>query len=377
MPNAVLDPCEEAAGILPVKSNPLLHYRPRFPLLGQCVYLNSDSIGAAPLSVKRVLDDYWRTLESGQYSAWPRWLNEVRAHTGEIAEFLAAPPDSVISGASIATLFSRVIACFAFRERPRVVVSDSGFPSAHIVLRAFRRYGAELSVAHGGERIAVDPEQVAEALDERTQLVCVSHIASATGALLDVAPIVRRAREIGALVALDAGRSIGAVPVDVNALDVDFAFGASHGWLCGSPENAFLYVRPSLLRDLDLVPSEWNPAELGTATVLPSMLSRPGLAILRDAGIVAIRALSLARTDRIIDRADQAGLAVATPRLHQRRGGIVALRFPGDDDVARQLAASNFVCGYHGGIRIAPHFYNTDDEVERFMDELVRLARER
>ena len=113
----------------------------------------------------------------------------------------------------------------------------------------------------------------------------------------------------------------------------------------------------------------------GTPAVLPALLSRPGLAILREIGVDAIRRRSLALTDHIIARADEAGLAVASPRPHERRGGIVALRFPGDDAVARELVASGFVCSYRGGLRIAPHFYNTDEEIDRFMDELVRRVR--
>jgi kynureninase len=106
------------------------------------------------------------------------------------------------------------------------------------------------------------------------------------------------------------------------------------------------------------------------------LFSRPGLTIVRGVGVETIRATSLARTDRIIARADEAGLPVATPRSYARRGGIVALRFPGDAKVAQSLIAAGFVCSHRGGIRIAPHFYNTDGEIDRFMDELVKRARE-
>jgi kynureninase len=114
----------------------------------------------------------------------------------------------------------------------------------------------------------------------------------------------------------------------------------------------------------------------GTPAVLPSLFSRPGLAIVRKIGVSAIRRRSLTQTDRLIARADEARLAVATPRARDRRGGIVALRFPGDAAVARDLVANGFICSYRGGLRIAPHFYNTDEEIDRFMDELVCRVRE-
>jgi kynureninase len=153
-------------------------------------------------------------------------------------------------------------------------------------------------------------------------------------------------------------------------------------------------VRPSLVQSLEPAATGWIAAAdplsfeaqtawasntrrfaSGTPAVLPSLMSRPGLAIVREIGVDTIRALSLHRTDRIIACADAAGLPVATPRARERRGGIVALRFPGDALVARTLVERNFVCSYRGGIRIAPHFYNTDEEIERFMSTLVTLAR--
>jgi kynureninase len=369
-------------------------YRSEFPLLSQCVYLNSNATGATPRSAKLVLQEYWRTLERWRDNVWRDWLHDLHRHADEIAALLGAPAGSVVCDTNVATLLARVASCFDFQARPGVVTTDLEFPSVPFVLHAFRRYGAVLTVVPSGDGIAIDAEQIARAIDERTQLVCVSHATFATGALLDVEPIVRRARHVGALVALDAYQSAGVVPIDVGALDVDFVLGGAHKWLCGSYESAFLYVRPSLIQHLEPAATGWmataDPLSFevsntwatdarrfasGTPAVLPSLLSRPGLAIVREISIDSIRRLSLARTDRIISRADEAGLQVATPRAHEQRGGIVALRFPGDAGVARALIERGFVCSYRGGIRLAPHFYNTDDEVERFLDELVRLAR--
>ena len=369
-------------------------YRSMFPLVDECVYLNSNSTGAIPRSVRRVLDQYWYTIADWRDEVWSHWLNELAVHSDQIAALLGAPARSVICDTNLATLLGRVMSCFDFQKRPRIVTTDLEFPSVSFVLRGFRRYGAEASVVRSADRVEVDPEQVAAAIDERTQLVCISHAAFATGALVDVAPIVRRARQFGALVALDVYQSVGVVPIDVQTLGVDFVLGGAHKWLCGAFESAFLYIRPSLLQHLEPAATGWfasadplsfetptrwaNDARRfasGTPAVLPTLMSRPGLAIVREIGVPAIRALSLARTDRLIERADDAGIYVATPRPHHRRGGIVAIRFPGDVRVARALIAAGFVCSYRDGIRIAPHFYNTDEEVDLFMSELVRLSR--
>jgi selenocysteine lyase/cysteine desulfurase/tryptophan 2,3-dioxygenase len=368
--------------------------RGEFPLLERCVYLNSNSAGAAPRAAKLALEDYWRTVENWRDEAWERWWNELDGHANAIAGLLGAPPGSVVCDSNLATLFGRVMSCFDYRERPRVVTSDLEFPSVPFVVRAFQRYGAAAVIVPSRDGVAVDVEGVVAAIDERTQLVCVSHATFATGALLDVAPIVRRAREVGALVLLDAYQSVGVLPIDVAALDVDFLLGGAHKWLCGSYESAFLYVRPALLPGLEPAATGWigsaDPLSFapatrwaetarrfagGTPAVLPALFSRPGLAIVRDLGLETIRSVSLSHTDHIIARADEARLSVVTPRDHARRGGIVALRFPGDASVARALIAAGQVCSYRGAIRVAPHFYSTTAEIDRFMDELVRLTR--
>lgn len=367
-------------------------WREEFPVLARCVYLNSNATGATPRAAKRMLDTYWRTIENWRDEVWERWWQDLGKHADDLAAFLHAPPGSVVCDSNVATLFARVMSSFDYRARPHVITSDLEFPSIPFIARAFARYGAVPIVVPSRDD-EIDVERVVRAIDERTQLVCLSHATFATGAVLDLAPIVRRAREVGALVALDAYQSVGVMPVDVGALDVDFLFGGAHKWLCGSYESAFLYVRPSLLPGLRPAATGWiataDPLSFtpqsewadtarrfagGTPAMLPILFSRPGLAIVRGVGIETIRATSLVRSDRIITRADEAKLAVATPRSYARRGGIVTLRFPGDADVARALIANDFVCSYRGGLRIAPHFYNSDDEIDRFMDELIRRA---
>jgi selenocysteine lyase/cysteine desulfurase len=315
-------------------------------------------------------------------------------HADNLADFLNAPAGSVVCDTNLATLFSRVMSSFSYGERPRVVTSDLEFPSIPFIMRAFERYGAEAVVVPSLDNTTFDIEQIVNAIDERTRLVCLSHAAFTTGAVLDVAPIVKRAREVGALVALDAYQSVGTMPIDVQELDCDFLLGGAHKWLCGSYESAFLYVRPSLLSSLRPAATGWiagaDPLTFapqtawadsarrfagGTPAMLPILFSQPGLEIIRRVGIETIRAMSLVRTDRIIARADAADLPVATPRPHARRGGIVTLRFDGADRVARELIAAGFVCSYRNGLRIAPHFYNSDDEIDQFMDELVKRAR--
>jgi selenocysteine lyase/cysteine desulfurase/tryptophan 2,3-dioxygenase len=372
-----------------------LQARAEFPLLAQCVYLNSNSTGALPRAARRALDGYWQTLETWRDEIWERWWQELAAYAIDLASLLGAPVGSIACDSNLATLFGRLLSCFDYRTRPRVVSTALEFPSTAFILRAFRRYGADPVFVPSRDGISIDVEQLVREIDERTQLVCLSHATYSTGALIEIDPVVRRAREVGALVALDAYQSVGAVPIDVARLDVDFLLAGAHKWLCGSLESAFLYARPALLPQLEPAATGWIASQdplsfaplaswasdarrlvAGTPAVLPALMSRPGLALIRDVGLDEIRRLSLTRTDYIIARADEAGLPIATPRSHAQRGAIVTLRFAHDATVARKLVAAGFICSYRDGIRIAPHFYNGDDEIGRFMDMLVRTARE-
>jgi kynureninase len=368
--------------------------RSEFPVLGGCTYLNSNSTGATPRGVRAVLARHADLLDAWRDEAWEGLWADWIGYADALARFLGAPAGSVVTDGSVSTLLGRVASALSFRgERRRVVTTDLEFPTVPFLFQGFARHGAELVVVPS-ENGRVDEERLAAAIDERTELVCVTHASFATGALLDLAPVVRRARAAGALVAVDAYQSVGVVPVDVGALGVDFLLGGAHKWLCGALDSAFLYVRPALLPSLRPAATGWiaseNPLAFGpardyaptarrfasgTPAVLPAQVSRVGLDLLASAGIGAIREHSLACTDRVLARADEAGLRAITPRPHARRGGVAALSFPGDAEVARRLVARGFVCSHRGALRVAPHVYNTLEEVDRFMDALLDEAR--
>ena len=130
--------------------------------------------------------------------------------------------------------------------RPRIVCSAADFPSIIYLLRAQTSLGYELTIVPAGDDGTADSEQIADAIDERTALVAISHVLFRTSFILDPRPIVERAHAVGARVALDLYQAAGIIPVDLAALGVDFAAGGCLKWLCGGPGNAFLYVRPDL-----------------------------------------------------------------------------------------------------------------------------------
>ncbi|MFC9432213.1 aminotransferase class V-fold PLP-dependent enzyme [Nocardia sp. NPDC057030] len=358
--------------------------RAQFPVLETCVYLNSNSTGALPRGVEQVLDRYWSTMRTWRDDAWGGWLGELAGYTRALSEFLGAPPGTVVTDTNLTTLLGRLATCFDFRgERTRVITTDREFPTVPFLWQGFARYGAERVVAD------FDTDAVVSAIDERTLLVCVAHGSYTTGALLDLDRIVTRAHELGALVIADTFQTAGVVPLDVRALGIDFVLGGAGKWMCGA-HTAFLYARTELLPTLRPAATGWfaggDPLSFrpaadwapdaqrlagGTPIPLTAMISRVGLDLIAGVGAQTIRAHSLRCTDRILARAADADIPIRTPRAAVQRGGVVCLAFPGDETVRKRLAARGLVCSWREGMRVAPHMYNTLDEVDAFMDAVI------
>ena len=369
--------------------------RREFPVLATGIYLNSNSTGALPIAAREGLDSFGSTWAAWRDEVWKeRFFPALAEHGDALAALVNGPRGSVVTDANVATLLGRVVSCFSFQERPRLVTTTLDFPTAPFLFGGFSRYGAEAVVVPSRDGVTIDLEALLAAIDERTRLVCIPHATPGTGALVDLAAVVARARSVGALVAVDAFATVGAVPIDVTALDVDFLLGGSHKFLCGMGA-AFLYVKPALLPSLSPAATGWMGTEdplafgdglrhasgtrrflAGTPNVMGAFVSLPGLKMVTTLGLAAIRERSLVLTQRVITRAKEANLGVASPESPERRGAIASLSFPGDANVHKRLLAQSMVSSYRGYLRVAPHFYSTDEEIDAFMDALVTFARE-
>ena len=260
------------------------------------------------------------------------------------------------------------------------------FPSVRYLYQA----QPDLDVA-----VCEDDTAIVDAIDERTLLVPISHVLFKTGEIQDVEPIVRRAHEVGARVILDCYQSAGIVPFDVTALDVDFAVGGSVKWLCGGPGNGWLYVRPDLCEQLEPTFTGWQAHErpfgfeeemeyaqgatrflTGTPNVPALYAATAGYDLIEEVGVERIRENSLHQTQLLIDLADAAGFEVRSPRDASRRGGTVTVHVQEFPAVYRELMERQVICDFRpdAGIRLGPHFFNSDDELRRTIAEIGEIV---
>jgi kynureninase len=377
-------------------------YRDRFPILGTCTYLINHSLAAMPAAAEDNLREYARMWRERGIRSWAEGWWEMPVTVGDqLGRILGAPPGSIVMHQNVTVAEAIVLSCFTEAvDRNRVVYEEANFPSVRYLYQAQPQL----------EVVAVEDDRaIVDAIDERTLLVPISHVLFKNAEIQDVEPIVRRAHEAGAHVVLDCYQSAGVLPFDLTALDVDFAVGGSVKWLCGGPGAGWLYVRPDLAERLEPTLVGWQGHArpfafepdleyadgarrflTGTPNVPALYAASAGYDVIEEVGVERIRERSLALTRLLIDLCDEAGLEVVSPREPERRGGTVVVSTPDHAAVHRELTAREVICDFRpdstpgrtsravadgaGGVRLGPHFFNSEDELRHALGELADIV---
>jgi kynureninase len=373
--------------------------REEFPTLASGIHLLSHSLGPVPRAARESMIGYYdawehHTSEDAWASSW--W--EMSARVGDqIARVLGGDAGSVQiqPNASIALL--SVASCFDLRssKRNKIVATALDFPSMQYIWDAQTQIGAVVEIVQSEDGIAVETEAILNAIDDSTALVALSHVSFRSSSRIDVEAVVERAHNAGALVLLDVYQSAGAVELRANKWEVDFLIGGTIKWLCGGPACGYLYVRPDLQKDLQPrltgwvaheAPFDFAPPPMrydgsvrrfaqGTPSI-PALYSvLPGLRIIEEVGVKTIRAESERRTQWMADIALERGWKVNSPREVNKRGGSVMIAVDDGPAMVKRLAERKvFVdCRPGVGLRMSPHFFNTDEEVREAMEILADL----
>ena len=345
-----------------------------------------------PAAAEERLAEYARTWKERGIRSWAEGWWEMPLTVGDqIGRIIGAPPGSTVMHQNVAVAEAIVLSCFrpVDAHRNRVVYEEGNFPSVRYLYQA----QPELDVV-----VVPNDEAIVDAIDERTLLVPITHVLFKTAEIQDVEAIVSRAHEVGAHVVLDAYQSAGIVPLDVTALNVDFAVGGSVKWLCGGPGNGWLYVRPDLAEVLEPTFMGWQAharpfgfePELeyaegaarfltGTPNVPALYAGTAGYDVIEEIGVERIRENSIRQTELLIDLLDDAGFEVRSPRDPARRGGTVTVRTPEFQAVHKELAERQILCDFRpdAGLRLGPHYYNSDEELRFAVEQIQEIVRDR
>ena len=374
--------------------DPLLAFREEFPILEKTTYLVSNSLGPMPRTVPEKLAEYARDWGDLGVKAWNRGWWELPVDVGnEIAPLINADNGEIVMMPNVTIAQTAVLSSIDFtKERDTVVMTELDFPSVRYAFAEMaEKLGARVVVVRSDDGLTIDRDRLLAAIDERTRLVAVSHVLFRSSFFMDVDAICARAHQVGALVSLDSFHAVGVVPVDVKRSKTDFLTGGVLKWLCGGPGACFLYVSPSVRDKLKPALTGWQAHArpfafeetmeftsgafrwLNGTPVIPALYAAAeGPKILRRAGVDAIREKSVRLTSHLIDLADARGYTVNAPRDPARRGGTVAIDVPHGYEVTQHLLSRNILVDYRvgAGIRIAPHFFTREDELDEAVSEI-------
>ena len=376
-------------------------HRAEFPTLASGIHLLSHSLGPVPRAARDSMLAYidaWEhhTSEDAWATSW--W--ELSRRVGDrIAHILGGQPGSVQIEPNASLALATVASCFDFKSdaRNKVVTTALDFPSMEYFWDAQRQTGAQIEVVPSADGISVPLERILDAIDNQTCLVALAHTSYRSSSRIDARAIVERAHQKGALVLLDVYQSAGVVPLKAADWNVDFLIGGTIKWLCGGPSCGYLYVRPDLQRDLRPRLTGWvahdAPFEFAHAPMryarsvrrfaqgtpsIPALYSAiPGLEIIEAVVIAEIAEESKRRTQWMIDFASERGWTINTPRDMDQRGGSVMIGVDDAKLMAERLSEQKVFVDWRpgAGLRISPHFFNTDEEIEESLNILAELIK--
>jgi kynureninase len=369
------------------RADPLLAYRDRFPILSHTNYLISNSLGAVPRGVEASLRTYYEAWATRGVRAWEDGWWEMASGLGDLfAPLIGARPGEIVFQPGVTLAHAVVMSAIDYwREWNKIVTDAMHFPSILYLIDQQLRSGAKVTIIPSDDGITVDTDRVIDAIDDKTAIVSLSHILFKSAYIHDVAAITAKARQVGAITIIDGYQAVGTIPIDVRSLGIDVYIGGCLKWLCGGPGAAFLWVDPDVGRRMQPKLTGWMAHQQpfafapelarrndawrflnGTPSIPALYAARPGLEIINEVGVEAIRAKSLRQTNRLLELAEQAGYRCTTPRDPSRRGGTVAIDVENGYEISKSLKSLDIMCDYRpgAGVRLSPHFYNHDDELE-------------
>lgn len=379
-------------------NDPLLSWRKEFPALDKTVYLISHSLGAMPRRTRDQLNAYADAWSTRSIRAWEEGWWEMPVSVGNlIAKIIGAGEGQVTMHPNVSVCQSLIASCFDWRGARNKIVSEGlNFPSNLYIHRRLESLGARVVTVPSNDGFTVPLDNLLAAIDRETLLVSVSHVIFKSAFIQDLRAITERAHEMGALVVADVYQSAGTVPLNVRELGVDFATGGSVKWLCGGPGAGYLYVRRELWPSLEPRLTGWmahrNPFDFdggpmqfaddayrflhGTPNIPGLYAARSGYEIINEVGVENIRAKSIRQTSLLIELVENAGYRVNSPCDPALRGGTVTVDVPNGYEITQELLRRDFLVDYRpgAGIRIAPHFYTKDEELQSAVQEIQSLA---
>ncbi|MGH2699032.1 MAG: aminotransferase class V-fold PLP-dependent enzyme [Actinomycetota bacterium] len=376
-------------------------YRDEFPILAERTYLISASLGPLSVRARRAAGehlDLWQRL--GPEELWfAHAFPKLAQCRDQFSQIIGADPDEVAIVPSVSSGLSSIASCLDYETRNKVVLSDMDFPTNGYVWRAQQRRGAKPDFVPSADGIRVQADDVVARIDDQTAMVNINRVLFESSWIMDLPSIVEAAHGAGSYVVVDDFHGSGIVPVDVHQLGIDFLVSGALKWLMGGQGIAFLYCRRDLIERMQPLVVGWfgtkhpfdfdrsgldlhddaRRFETGTYTLPQAWTACAGMEMILEVGVDRIRARNQELTQLIIEKTDESGLELLSPRQKDLRGGLVRVRVPGGrpnaERILHELFKRDVVLDQRGdALRISPHFFSTEHDIERCFEELNQVV---
>ncbi|TML72734.1 MAG: aminotransferase class V-fold PLP-dependent enzyme [Actinobacteria bacterium] len=380
-------------GRRPLRYGPLPdRIRHRFPIFDQRVYINSCSQGALSDAVRGSYDQYLNDWDE-KGAPWEYWVERQEAARASFAGLINATADEVAVTTSLSAGVASLASGFRFARRSKVVLTDWEFPTIGQIWHAQEARGARVVHVPEAADGTLPIEHFERAIDDDTLLVSITHVCYRNGATTDVRKIVDLAHERGAYVLLDAFQSVGSLPIDVEALDVDFLGAGVLKYLLGSAGLGFFYCRRGLVDKIwptatgwfadqnifEMDHTDYSPAataarfQSGTPPVPAIYAGIAGMGLMQEIGIEETREHVNGLNSRLIAGLDELKATVVTPRRPKRRGALICVKSTDAPALVAALGREGIVTSERdSNLRISAHAYNSVDDVDAVLASLQR-----
>jgi selenocysteine lyase/cysteine desulfurase len=388
---------ERAPAERPRESGPLPdRVRHRFAIFERLVYINSCSQGALSDSVRKAYQAYLEDWDE-KGAPWEYWMERTEAARVAFARLVGADADEVAVTTSLSAGVSALASGLRYAgKRSKIVLTDYEFPTVGQIWHAQASRGARVVHVPAAPDGTVPIEHFERVIDDETLIVSITHVSYRSGSLLDAERITRLAHERGALVLLDAYQSVGSLPVDARALDVDFLAAGVLKYLLGSAGLGFLYCRRELVERFWPTATGWfadedvfamdhrdySPSrtatrfQSGTPPIPPIYAGIAGIELMEEIGVADTREHVNALNSRLLDGLDELRARVVTPRRPKRRGALICVASLDAPALVAALRRDGIVTSERdGNLRISAHAYNSVEDVDAVLGSLARHRR--
>lgn len=375
----------------------LSEYRSQFPILQRKNYLNTCSLGALSRLSRSYVENFLNQWDEHGASAWYKlWIEELETVKRLIGKIIRADESEIALGHSISSILGSIGSSIDFTRRNKVVATDLDFPTSNYQWLAKEPLGVRTSIINSEDKVRIRLDQYRDAVEESTALVSTSHVFFTSGYIQNIEEINTIARNNGALCIIDAYQSAGQVVVDVHGIKIDMLMGGGLKWLLGGPGITFCYVRKGIIDSLQPTSAGWfgtkdqlafhpdtisfhddaRRFETGTPALASVLAFKGGLEIVSEIGVENIRKATKRLTEELIERLKTAGFSLLTGENAEDRSAIVMIHKKNPEPIVNALRDRDIIVDYRKQcIRVSPYFYNTSEDLDKFVSALQELSK--